>query len=176
MGTLDIVFLVVIIILTALGGFLGFLNKLKKYAALGLAFALSYYLTSPIDKALYDNGVYNGLIESMNNNAEVVNSFMYIIIFVLLYLVLFLIFAIIFALLIKVIKTSKIVNIIDHILGALLGIFFGLALCGVAFTILEVIAAYNASFNDWLIEDVSNSQFIVKFLKWLMPQIQNNSL
>lgn len=72
----------------------------------------------------------------------------------------------------KVVKSSKAINIIDHILGCILGIFFGLALCGVIFTVLEAIAANNTSFNAWLIDDINKSQFIVKFLKWLMPSLE----
>lgn len=175
MGTLDIVFLVFILLMTLSGAIFGLLGKLSKLAAFFCALILAYFISSPINGALVNAGAYDGIAEKMDGNTSLANSVMFIVVCFLCFLLFYFVFWLLFHRFTKAIKKFKVFNIIDHICGFVVGFFMAVILCGLTMLVLNMVASDNMDLYVWLQEDVAKSVFITKYInQYVLTAIESS--
>lgn len=174
-SVLDIVS-IIILLLFGVGGLIsGLIGKIGKLFSFFISISLAFFIASPINGALLNNGAYSSIIEAFDGNQQLAGIVMLAVIFFIVFIVTYLLVWLIFKTIKKLVHSLKVLAFIDKLLGLLIGLAIGLVMISIMFIVIGQLGNVNEDILVWLNEDLSKSfglaSKLFEFANWSIGQL-----
>ena len=175
MSTLDIIAIVLMVIFGLLGAFTGLIKKVGKLGASIAAFAVAFFIASPLNGLLGDTVFFQDTVVGwFGDNVATAGIVSLIVIFIVVYIVVYLLIRKIFKAISELVHKSKFLGFIDKVLGAALGVLNALVIVAIIMMIIGFIGQTNDDIALWLVENLEKScgitSWLYEFSDWFLDE------
>ncbi len=163
MALLDIIIIAIIALFGIAGLFAGLVKRMAGLVSLIVAATVAFFIASPVNAMLADTG-YNEIFTNAIENENLAGMCALGVIWIGCFIILYIVCRILFKIFKAIIDKAKILALVDHTLGAFVGLASGLVLAAVVVFVIKAVGDYSPDILTWYTEQVNESMGIATFV------------
>ena len=165
----DIIILLIIVISTIIGLAKGIMTKILGFLNFIISLVIAFYVASPISSLFIDTSFYNNMANAIGSNGA--SAILLVISGLIVFILVFIVLKIIKGIFIRLLNKGKILNVINKLLGGVLGFLTGVFIATVYLLIFYGLANVDNNIGAFFVNDLALQTNDFTFSKMMLNYV-----